>query len=455
MGIYKQARKLALGVACASGLVAGVGMVAAPGSALAVPCAATTTGSGSSLQEAQQNEWKILLETTQELANCTPKQPKFVYTATSSGQGLKEFGMPGKKLVKTESGNKSTLDAFIGTDDPPTAGQLTEAKEASESNAVVVPVVAAPVAIIVHLPKECLLKNEVGVTNAALSKAFASEAITWEEFLGAANVESKDVSKVACKSKPMIDVRFDESGTSFALKQYLCQVNKTVWGGGAASKCESGEGFVSDNNKWPNEKEFEAAKEKATEIPLHWHEGVKNEKSKGEVEAIEKEEGSLGYANLANATGKFVLSATDSELFWVNVEGKENETGTLFYDPLASTTVVEANCPKSFSFAGTQETEAKESKWATIHLASPAISGAYPLCTLTYDVGWENYLTTKLKGTEGYGSELVAEENGGSAQNYFEYMVKATVQQMIATDYSKLPSTIQTVAGTLAALLKP
>jgi len=368
------------------------------------------------------------------------------YTSTSSGQALAEFGIPGGVLKK----RLAVLDAFVGTDDPPTKAQLTEAEKASGSRAVVMPVVSAPIAVIVHLPAECLLKGTVGVTNENLSLAFAQEGITFETFLGAANVENKDVAKKACQVEPMVDVRSDESGTSYAFKQYLCQVKMAVWG---AAGCESGEGFVSDNTKWPKEVA-------SPETPLRKHKAgvTANEGSKGEVEAVEEEAGSIGYVNLANAAAvsKFLLSKEDAELFWVNIEGLE-EGVKEFFDPLLTTEPTEpaeADCSTGFKLTAALKLEAEKSEWAKVHLASPETSGAYPLCTLTYDIGWENYLTATLEASGNYTNAATAGEIGDTAKNYFEYMSKAG-QTSITSDYTKLPAEVKLIAEKLAEKLTP
>jgi ABC-type phosphate transport system substrate-binding protein len=416
MGIYNQARRWAVAVVCTAGAVAGLS-VAAPGAA----SAACITGSGSSLQAEQQTKWTGLF---------VPVCGAIEYTSTGSGKGLKEFGIEGTELLKTESGNGTKLDAYIGTDDAPTLTELGKTNGGgltAETTAWTAPVVAAPIAVIVHLPSTCKINKTVTVTGANLSKAFAGEAITWAELFGAGNVEG------TCTGKPMRDVRSDGSGTSFAFKQYLCQVEAAVWGTGG--ECESGDGFVVDAATWPAGTEAALLKHLNKESVE-----VENEGSKGVVEAVENEEGSIGYVNLANAAagGKFVLSVANATKFWVNVE-----TSGKSEDPEKGTK--EGNCPTSYTFPTMAiETEAKEGMWAKVHFASPSTVNAYPICTFTYDIGWENYKTTKLEVEyAGKGTEV-----GEAAKEYFEYMTSATEGQLKASIkeyYAPLPTGAKSV----------
>src|ERR1700722_4488101 len=138
MDMYLRMRRAGIATVCACSAVAGVGMAAGPGSALALPvvnCAAIT-GSGSSLQAEQQTLWTSLVGTVGFLLKinklteeCSPGNPAISYTATSSGKGLAEFGAGTSVLEPKEAGNAALkLDAYIGTDDPPTKAQLGEMK---------------------------------------------------------------------------------------------------------------------------------------------------------------------------------------------------------------------------------------------------------------------------------------------------------------------------------------
>jgi ABC-type phosphate transport system substrate-binding protein len=467
MGIYKRVRHLAVAAVCATGLVAGMGAAVAPGSALAakVKCA-KITGSGSSLQKAQQTEWsKIVNESTFVLKpgaeECEPGDPGVKYFATSSGHGLTEFGMEGGGLKPAEAGNgESKLDGFFGTDDPPTLTQLEKAKEAtggaSGTKAWVIPVVAAPIAVIVHLPENCKLKASpsAAISNEHLSEEFAGGKLSWTTLLGTA------VEGTACgTATPVVEVRSDSSGTSYAFKQYLCQIAATVWLenlSGVESECQQGKGAVTDTKKWPKETAVSG-----THLETEGGSPVNNEKGSGEVKAVlktgfenggvaEKASGSIGYANLADAVeGGFEASSARKQIFWVKA-GEHTE------EPISGG---KGNCPTSYTIPS--ESEAKNGEWALAHLANKKqATGAYPLCTFTYDVGWENYTVAKLIEQYGEGkTEPEAKEQakavGNTAKAYLEYEVSTAAspeggQKKIANDYHPLPTATGGTSSVLA-----
>jgi ABC-type phosphate transport system substrate-binding protein len=436
MGIYNRARNLALGIACASGLVVGVGMAAVPGSALAVNCA-KITGSGSSLQEEQQKQWEmevglVTFTLLVKAVACTPAKPEIKYAPTSSGQALEEFGIQENKVSKTFvlsptlSGNGATLDAFIGTDDPPTVAKALEETELlvakhAESEALTFPVVAAPIAVIAHLPTGCEITKAATITNANLNTVFAGSKITWLEILELANAAPKETT-TQCQVEPMVDVRSDESGTSYAFKQYLCQIEPGTWGTATPLNCEQGTNFVTDAATWP---QLVNAVLKAP-----------NKGSKGEVEVVEADggtTGSIGYVNLKNAAAgsKFTASAAGKAQFWFKIEGstgpEEPATGT-------QGAGAKGNCPTEYNNP-IPAVGPPTPDWSKVHLAEVG-NAAYSICTLTYDIAWAKYNTKELEKEYGVGFAEVA----ATAEGYAEYMTSATEGQThIAEDYSPLP----------------
>jgi ABC-type phosphate transport system substrate-binding protein len=412
MGNYRRARRLMLAAACTCSAVAGIGITAAPGTAFAC----TLTGSGSSLQASQQTHW------TGSYTPCT-----VTYTSTSSGKGLEEFGMPGGKLVP----RLTPMDGFVGTDDPPTKALLKEGNEASETNPITVPVIAAPVAVIFHLPSGCVpTSSEFVVGNTVLSELWLGKYKNWDEFLTAAGVSVESATNCTKETTIKKEVRSDSSGTSFAFKQYLSQINSTEWSS-----------FVSDAETWPT----------GTAALTTHSGGTLNEGSGGEATAVSAETGSVGYVNEANAvSASFKAYAAKATTFWARIRN----TGAAG-EPVSGT---KGNCPSTLTTALTtaQKEEAKGEGtegtfgpvWATVHLANKGTSTAYPLCTLTYDVGWakEKYKTTKLEAALIYGTK--AAEIGEAAKAYFAFMVSSTEgQSKVAEYYSALPSAIQAIAA--------
>jgi ABC-type phosphate transport system substrate-binding protein len=422
MGIYKRVRHIAVAASCAAGLVAGVGAIAAPGSAFAA--CSNITGSGSSLQGEQQTQWTVTTPWTG-LA-CSSEPHKVTYTSTSSGAGLEEFGMTTGLLVPAKAGNgKNELDAFIGTDDPPTKAELEKAKSASESTAETFPIVDAPIVVIIHAPiSNCTINLTAGTTfaipNAVLSKLWDGVYASWRAFLLAIpNVAAPGSTE--CTGEIHLYAREESSGTSFAFKQYLCQTDETTWGAGIG--CESGDGDVTDSPIWPN---LGAIKRTA-------------KGSGGMVTSVEGDtEGGIGYVNFANAKGKFVNSESSQTSFYATIN---NEV-----EPATGAGENTLKCPTEYK--GTAPNVAGEfgPEWSAVHLASKAQSEeakVYPLCTFTYDVFWENYGTTKL--TEAYTAAKDA-AIANTAREYAAYMVAtgagATThgQSNLKAGYGALPT---------------
>ena len=170
-------KRAALIAACVGAtVVAG----AAPALAKTVPTSITGASiyaSGSSLQKvaqigAQNQSWAGLAS----IWHATPAKdmvwskgansfaitndPTVTYTSTSSGGGLAVFGdqssgsfLAGTLNPASDTGAGGKLDAFIGTDDPPTGAMLSSANTASGGvSEVTVPLFQAPVAVILSLP---------------------------------------------------------------------------------------------------------------------------------------------------------------------------------------------------------------------------------------------------------------------------------------------------------------
>jgi hypothetical protein len=287
--------------------------------------------------------------------------PEISYNPTSSGEGLNEFGDNSGELEpsndtiaeKEEKGKgvKDTegkvLDWYVGTDDPPSAGQNGEAKVASGAKnnlaQITIPVAQAPVAVMLSLPAGCKveegskldLENKVigqlweglnkpsgkdpGGVQEQTSKGLAVKyaANTWGAFLteigytdvakeselGEAKffnageqeeelarekggVEEKvKVKDGGCEEEIKPQARSTESGTSYAFKTYLRQTNFTVWNA-----------YADDFTNWPSSKVL-------LEDPQTSGSGTNEPSKKGSqlAENTAANPGSVGYANTADA----------------------------------------------------------------------------------------------------------------------------------------------------------
>ncbi|HEY2571362.1 MAG TPA: hypothetical protein VGI27_07805, partial [Solirubrobacteraceae bacterium] len=148
---------------------------------LATPAAALgATGSnvyasGSSFQKtAQISVWQPLWAGGKSLLSPIPT---FTYTSTSSGPGLSEFGNDDgtlKTAKDTVAGPLGLFDGLVGSDDPPTTGQIALANLASGAHELTVPVAQAPVAVLLSLPSGISALaggTKINLTNTVLEQA--------------------------------------------------------------------------------------------------------------------------------------------------------------------------------------------------------------------------------------------------------------------------------------------
>jgi ABC-type phosphate transport system substrate-binding protein len=441
MGIQKPMRRLALMVACACAGLAMFGLATA-GSALAVPCE-STTGSGSTLQNSMQQEvWTKAANNTKFLSSgskaCNKPIAEVKYNAggagTGSGQGLEEWGFADEALHPTLSANGAKLDGYIGSDVPPSTKEEQKAGVAGGTTIETVPVLDAPVAMLIHPPAACkVTSTKFTVTNLQWDKLWLGESGSWEAFLKAIGGSFTGT----CTAEIIHEVRSDGSGTSFAFKQYLSHIQTKPWSS-----------FVSSADEWPTK--TMASKEHpegATKVP--------NKGGKGESMAVALAEGSIGYANAADSQGSgFGPYAKGTKIFWASVQDNGTvEAGAKFAEP----TVVEeneagqktGNCPGVLPEGFASPAKAEQPNWSNVQQAFPKVAEkTYSICTLTYDEFWGKYTTEQLKGVNNYNS--LGESVGNTMRRYCEFMVGTEGQEDLKTkiqNYSPLPAEVDTRAA--------
>jgi len=431
--------------------VAGVAATFLAGAAFAVPGAAqaaaqpTIFGSGSTLQNSiQQQTWTADYATdglgtvnynTDSLGN--------LLGGTGSGAGLTEFALQGSSpaITPASSSNGSFLDAFIGTDDPPSPGAMSAAATAADSNPEPVPVVDAPVAFVLHLPSGCTISGSTVPVflNHDINEAF-QDNISWNVLLTDAVTAAgggDTVSGCSTTAGPIIQVRSDGSGTSFAFKQYLSQIDSTTWSS-----------HVNDNVDWP------------AAVQTQWDNNgteTNDQGSGGEAAAVAGTAGSIGYVNTADAAshGFAAYSSTNGTTFWADVQNNGTATTGTITGAEPTHLVTRGNCPTSIG-ATLPSGTTSEPDWTGVHAANPTTSGAYPLCTLTYDVAWKTYNGSTVLNpdyTAKYSGET-ATGVGAAASAYFGWLVSTASGEgqsstVIPSFYSALPGTVQTVASQL------
>jgi ABC-type phosphate transport system substrate-binding protein len=387
------------------------------GSAMAGPTCpgGTLEGQGSTLQKnAQVNTWtsKYNLDCG---AGTTVK-----YTGTGSGAGLKAMGY--------EGGEIETAWQYAGTDEAPTAAQISTSNGLSGTEAVIVPVTQTAIAVVIHPPAGCQFKSGKGISWTDLNKVFGGSAITsWNQF--------ENIEGTTCSSPITRVVREDASGTTYQFKNYLSTLETTE--SAAAPPCAP----LTGDTTWASLRANNGGTI-TTNPNLNWPECsggstvVRASGGGGVASKVASTAGTIGYAALPDAKGN---SATVVAL------QNAKTSGVARFAAPDNTTTDTARCENSRYTLPSGTTGGTDVNWSETFGAQPAIGGTeYPLCTLTFDLGFHN------AHTAGYTAAQAAE-----AAAYIKYEVSPTEGQtdLAGTWYSALPTNVQEAATTAASKL--
>lgn len=414
MSIYTRARRLALGVACLGGGLLGIGTALVPATAAAGTLSCVNiTGSGSSLQKAAQEK----VFTVDFASTLCATKPGVVYTPTGSGKALEEFGNETETLLPAKSGNGTTLDGYVGTDDPPTPVQVNEANKAAgggDQKELTIPVAVGPVALLLHPPAACEVKATPNVSNTVLDELWQDKYASWDTFLTEAGVSHSGT----CTAAVTLVVRTDSSGTSFILKSYLKQIDSGVWSP-----------YANDFPTWPD----------ATTHPSATG-------GSAVAKQVKETEGTVGYAVAADSHGAEFAAYPNAAkgFFWAEIQndGGKGTTAKAYADPVSGTN---GNCPTGVTPAGQP---VSPGNWSGVLLSNPNIAGApgfvsgqYSLCGFTYDLAWADY---GLIGSYG----AAAAETGNSVVDFLTYVTGQGQSDLAGGGqfYSALPTPVKKVA---------
>lgn len=412
---------LAFAAVSATAALSGIG---ASGAQAALPgaCLGTNvTGTGSSLQGAAQNIWSNGVHpvgfngnTTSGCAGTT--KPKVTYDVSSSGGCLTASGATGGVL--------NTAFAFCGTDDAPTAAQITTSNTASGASLLSIPVAQAAIAVVVNPPASCSVTS---LTPAQVELTFRGTTTTW----------SSIGSGASCAAPINRVVRNDSSGTTYQLKHYLTTQNSAVvhngltWAGLQSS---------ANNTTWPGTVTKSASGCGAV-LVLASCTGAPGTGSGGgdEVRTVAVTSGSIGYAALSDArsvtTARLGLDTNTGGLKWVKV----GATALTAVDPSSngvSTTKANSNCTTAGAAYGTPGSATGD--WSGSYLTTAGSN--YPICTLTWDLAYNNYTTTKW----GADSNRIAQ----TVRDYLHYILLGGQTDINNNDYAALPTDVKSVATT-------
>ncbi len=460
--------------------------LAAPGAAhaeLLLQCEGTgILGRGSTLQGgvAQDKFWNPDFNTSANSRACNKSQgtggvPTVEYLQKEeedkgSGACLAAFGV-GVTVAKFDR------YSFCGTDEAPSESQKDEIERfavGAEPNSLEsIPVLQAPVAIIVRLPKGCLASAEyteggktktpkrLVLTDKTLEGIYRGRINTWAE------VETEEASatkdKIFAEAGKTCDaneeikriVRKDKSGTTHIFKAFLASANRL----GA-----SGEENGNVEEKWIEKPGTEVTWREVDSGSgnVEWPEAAKVERpatsgGPAVVAKVVETASSIGYANLADAfeNGAFDKKGVGGESthkFWAKLQNKTTAPYT-YVDPADAgdtETHGNGNCAKT-EYTNGEEAFPPANTRALWSEAQAALNdGTYALCGLTYDLAFRQY--GKYHDELGGVGAQPTEAQATTAESYLLFEINGEAEGgtklLENNEYEKLPSAVQTKAGT-------
>jgi ABC-type phosphate transport system substrate-binding protein len=418
MYVKKRRGLVAFAAIVASVALSGIGAGGAQ-AALTSHCAgANIEGQGSSLQGAAQDIWTGVVGAAGFNVNASgcngALKPTVRYTRSSSGSCLNGWHADGTSTF-------NTTWAFCGTDDAPTALQITNINAAvgsggSGSKVISVPVAQAAIAIVANPPASCTISD---VTAANLEAAFRGSITTWSALGG---------TGAGCSGTINIVRRNDSSGTTYQLKHYLSTIN-----GAAVNGTETWTDLqaAATNTTWPG---TTTASQSGCLMASPCGGGVNSGSGGGdEVKTVGTVTGGLGYAALSDARS-VVAGGTYASLKWVRVKRTATSTGV---DPSSNgfvTTKASSNCATATGSYGTLPDTT--TSWSGVYYTATT---NYPICTLTWDLGLADY-------SQKFGA--AGQDLATTVSDYLKYVTATAGGQAdyASNDYAALPSDAQTSA---------
>jgi ABC-type phosphate transport system substrate-binding protein len=443
MGLNAARRAVA---ACAVSAAA-MAVLGAPGVAsAATQCSGSNiVAAGSTLQKlAQVSVWSGDFHTSKNKKACSgEKKPEIKYESIGSGEGLEDWGVLGVHPFELNRVAIVTTDEPINEEDK----KEIEAHETTPTEKTVqsIPVIQAAVAIIMHLPKGCTAKSEgakerLVLDNVTLEGIYSGSVKDWGQ------IKDDGDQLVGCEVAPELSpiipiVRLDASGTTHIFKKYLSLINQT--GKFETEKNESktwneiDEG--TENTVWPKAaKVRKAAKEGGGAL----------------VTEVASVEGSIGYANLADARSNGGFSKVGvggggpgTSKFWAPIQNSGlSTTKKLSYaDPSTdgdTEPLADANCAKEKYTNGKGKTfppSSTDEAWNQVTTETKQKN--YPICGFSYDMTMSHY-GAYTSGGDG----SVLEGEAITASNYLEFVLedKAEGGQLLIEnhDYEALPKKV-------------
>lgn len=419
----------------AGAAVAAFGLNAGSASASLSCTGEDIVGRGASLQKvAQQNVWTPAFNTEV----CTfGTEPNVTYESTGSGPGLEKWNHNGKE------GKINTAYSYIGTDDAPTTAQIANMTSvAGGAGLLTIPVTQTAISIFANPPAGCDIE---AITNKDMELVFNGTILKWSQ-LSSVLAEPNPACNYAIKRV----VRSEGSGTTYQFKNYLWLLNKkglacTTGATEGKSTWQELEPIVTEgkpNITWPEDEGCAVPRS-----PV-----LRGAGNGGVADKVIAESGSIGYVAIPDAKAKLKAceeaeTCKNSEILSLQNNGKKKLAEATYASP---STGEQANCATArytvppAARVATKNT-ALNVDWSLVFGAkidTTLTGGGYGICTLTYDLAWNDYSSAGFKE----GQEI-------TARDYLtEYVTAAAGQEDIASNYNApLPTSESAAYNVLAA----
>jgi ABC-type phosphate transport system substrate-binding protein len=392
----------------------------------------------------------------------TPALSGVTYEALGSGSGRESvkfrdksprFGMSDEPPTEAEVAqmNAGTGNAAAGTDVNP----------ADNGKIHVIPAAVGAVAPLVNFPDGCDVEAlpagaktaqqdldadsvsddvvRVRFTKAQFEAIWAKEAASdeWDEVFPALS------GNAACE-KPIIRVvRFDDSGTSYAFKDYLNTVD------GAQGWLTT---YVQGSNKtreWPNAVFGARADCAGSPNGPGSQEDAVDQLTSGcsngngaLVAKLVATDGSVGYSDISTARSNspslaITPEGNDNDTYWTQVENG----GNVFTEPTSSPNGFRTDGPKGANCQTTKFTGLPASTFGDWSKATGVTSDVgYGICTLTYGLVFDD-------NSDVWGSSPAEEAKARTVKDYWENIVSVPAQAaLFPNDYAPLPAGILAIS---------
>jgi ABC-type phosphate transport system substrate-binding protein len=274
----------------------------------------------------------------------------------------------------------------------------------------------------------------INLTPKAASRLFGGDIATWNDAELTAIPGNAEVGKelANCTAKVIRIVRLDTSGTTNIFKQYLIRAENERTGQKCA-ELKKWEAYFKTNTEWPGKQE--PGKEgTCSEIKTPAGSGGKEV-----ISLVKATEGSVGYADLADAVGQGLL-----------LPNVENSTKTGSFQ--APNSGKGANCSYSLlSLPGASQGDAvglnAEDNWSNNNEENPLapanhenatnLGTKYPICGITFDLVYTGQNNGKVANPD---SRLTADQRR-TLYAYFTFILSSAAQDLLSSNnYAPLPS---------------